>query len=107
MTYRRPPLALLLPAVLTVLGVLLPLSYLALRALGAEWTELREIVFRWRNLQLLGNTVLLTAAVLVTTTLVALPLAFLSARSDFRPGRCCCCWVCCRWLFPVMWEPTP
>ncbi|ACO46899.1 iron ABC transporter permease [Deinococcus deserti] len=85
MTYRRPPLALLLPAVLTVLGVLLPLSYLVLRALGAEWTELREIVFRWRNVQLFGNTVLLTVAVLVTTTLVALPLAFLSARSDFRP----------------------
>ncbi|MFC4426709.1 ABC transporter permease [Deinococcus navajonensis] len=85
MIHRRPPLALLLPATLTVAGVLLPLVYLALRALGAEWNELRDIVFRWRNAQLLGHTLLLTGAVLVSTTLLALPLAWLSARSNFRP----------------------
>lgn len=84
---RRVPLLLLLPALLTVLGVLLPLAYLMLRALGAQADELREIVFRTRNLHLLGNTVLLTLATLLTTTLVALPLAFLTARSDLRPRR--------------------
>lgn len=83
---RRPPL-LLLPAVLTVLGVAMPLVYLALRAGAAEPTELREIVFRARNLELLGNTVLLTLATLLSTTLMALPLAFLAARTDFRPRR--------------------
>ncbi|PNY82072.1 ABC transporter permease [Deinococcus koreensis] len=87
MTNRRLPLLLSLPALLTVAGVLLPLSYLVLRAFGAEWTELREIVFRVRNLELLGNTLGLTVSVLLTTTLVALPLAFLAARSDFRPRR--------------------
>lgn len=85
MTNRRPPLLLLLPAVLTVLGVLLPLIYLVLRAVGAEATELREIVFRARNLELLGNTILLTLGTLLSTTLLALPLAFLAARTDFRP----------------------
>lgn len=82
---RRLPFFLLLPALLTLLGVLVPLSYLVLRALGAEPGELREIVFRPRNLMLAGNTLLLGAAVLLTTTLVALPLAFLAARTDLRP----------------------
>lgn len=82
----RPPLLLFLPALLTVLGVLLPLLYLVLRAVGAEPAELREIVFRTRNLELLWNTLLLTTATLTTTTLVALPLAFVTARSDFK-GR--------------------
>ncbi|WP_221088710.1 ABC transporter permease [Deinococcus aquaedulcis] len=85
MTHRRPPLPLLLPALLTVLGVLLPLVYLVVRAFGAEGAELREIVFRARNLELLGNTLLLTAATLLTTTLVALPLAFVAARTTLRP----------------------
>ncbi|MDK2010983.1 MULTISPECIES: ABC transporter permease [unclassified Deinococcus] len=87
MTRRRPPLALLLPALLTVAGVLLPLAYLLIRALGAEGTELREIVFRPRNLELLANTLLLTGSTLITTTLVALPLAYLAARTDLRPRR--------------------
>lgn len=60
--------------------------YLLIRALGAEGTELREIVFRTRNLELLANTLLLTASTLVTTTLVALPLAYLAARTDLRPA---------------------
>jgi len=87
MTTRRPPTALLLPAVFTTLGVLLPLSYLALRALGAEGQELRDIVFRVRNLELLRNTLGLALGVLLTGTAVALPLAYLAARTTFRPAR--------------------
>lgn len=87
MTTRRPPPALSLPALLTALGVLLPLSYLVLRAFGAEAGELREIVFRVRNLELLGNTLGLAAGVLVGGTAVALPLAYLAARTTFRPRR--------------------
>ena len=75
------------PAVLTGLGVLLPLCYLILRALEAEPTALREIVFRWRNLELLGNTLLLTAGVLVGSSALALPLAWLTARTDLPLGR--------------------
>ena len=82
---NRPPFLLLLPALLTVLGVALPLAYLALRALGAEPGELRDIVFRPRTLELALNTLGLTLAVLVTTTALSLPLAFLAARTDFRP----------------------
>ncbi|WP_291426427.1 iron ABC transporter permease [Deinococcus sp.] len=81
---RRLPVSLLLPALLVVLGVLVPLAYLLLRAFGANPGELQEIVFRARNLELLRNTLGLTLATLLTTTLVALPLAFVTARSDFR-----------------------
>lgn len=84
---RRPPPALSLPALLTALGVLLPLSYLVLRAFGAQAEELREIVFRVRNLELLGNTLLLATGVLLAGTAVALPLAYLAARTTFRPRR--------------------
>ncbi|MCD0165959.1 iron ABC transporter permease, partial [Deinococcus sp. 12RED42] len=87
MNARRPHPLLLLPALLAVLGVLLPLVYLVLRALDAESSELREIVFRARNLELLANTLLLTLGVLAGTTLIALPLAYLAARTDLRPRR--------------------
>ncbi|MEW6420431.1 MAG: iron ABC transporter permease [Deinococcota bacterium] len=87
MTPRRLPPALALPALLTALGVLLPLSYLVLRALGAQGEELREIVFRSRNLELLRNTLGLALGVLVAGTALALPLAYLAARTTFRPRR--------------------
>ena len=87
MTTRRLPPVLALPAILTALGVLLPLAYLVLRATGAEATELREIVFRARNLELLGHTAGLALSVLLAGTLVALPLAYLAARTTFRPAK--------------------
>ena len=79
---RGVPWALFVPALLAGLGVLLPLLYLILRALEAEPTALREIVFRARNLELLGNTLVLAAGVLVASSALALPLAWLTARTD-------------------------
>ena len=61
--------------------VLLPIAYLAVRAFEAEAGELTAIVFRWRNAVLLGNTLLLAGSVLVTTTLLAAPLAWLTSRA--------------------------
>lgn len=48
---------------------------------------LSNIVFRARNLRLLGNTLLLTAGVLVLDTLIALPLAYLSVRCKIVARR--------------------
>ncbi|MDX1586048.1 MAG: iron ABC transporter permease [Balneolaceae bacterium] len=59
---------------------MLPLVYLVIRAFGASPEMLQNVVFRERNLRLLGNTLLLAAAVLVVDTLIALPLAYLSVR---------------------------
>jgi iron(III) transport system permease protein len=75
-----------LPVAVVVIGVLVPLGYLLVRALQADPQTLWDLVVRWRNLRLLGNTVGLTAGVLVGTTIIAFPLAWLTTRSDLR-GR--------------------
>ncbi len=67
--------------------VILPIFYLILRAFEAEWAELAAIVFRWRNVRLLWNTMTLAAAVLAVTSAIALPLAWISARIRIRGGR--------------------
>lgn len=73
-------------AAIVAAGVLLPIVYLTLRAASADLETLRTVVFRMRNLHLLMNTVSLAAGVLLLTTVIALPLAWLTTRSDV-PGR--------------------
>jgi iron(III) transport system permease protein len=75
-----------LPVVVVVGGVLIPLVYLLLRALQAEPGTLWDLVVRGRTLRLLGNTVGLTVGVLVGTSALALPLAWLTTRTAL-PGR--------------------
>ncbi|MBM3451371.1 MAG: iron ABC transporter permease, partial [Armatimonadetes bacterium] len=75
-----------LPGIAAVGAVLLPVTYLVIRAFSADAATLAEIVFRVRNVVLLGNTLLLVASVLALTTALAVPLAWLAARSDL-PGR--------------------
>lgn len=70
------------PTALVVLGVVVPLGYLVVRAFGAEAGELADLVLRTRNLRLLGNTLGLAAAVLALTTAISLPLAWLVTRTD-------------------------
>ncbi len=82
----RPPLALLLAAGLVGTGTCLPVLYLLIRAFDAEAAQLAGIVFRMRNLLLLGNTLALVAVVLLIGTVIALPMAWLVTRSDLR-GR--------------------
>jgi iron(III) transport system permease protein len=48
---------------------------------------LNNVVFRMRNLRLLGNTLLLTAGVLIIDALIALPLAYLSVRIKVKARR--------------------
>lgn len=77
----------ILPAVIVTTGVLVPLAYLLLRAFEAEPSQLDDIVFRMRNLRLLGNTVLLTLGVLLFTSLIAFPLAWLTTRTQLWGRR--------------------
>jgi len=72
------------PVVLVVGGVLVPLVYLLVRALQAEPQTLWDLVVRGRNLRLLGNTVGLAGGVLVGTTAIAFPLAWLTTRTNLR-----------------------
>lgn len=68
-------------------GVLLPLVYLVIRALDASPEMLNNVVFRFRNLRLLGNTLLLTFGVLILDACIALPLAYLSVRCKIKARR--------------------
>ncbi len=75
------------PALLVAIGVLVPLGYLVVRAFEGDASELSRLVFRARNARLLGNTLGLTAGVLVLTSVIAFPLAWLVARTDIRGKR--------------------
>lgn len=70
----------MLPAAIVVTGVLVPFAYLVVRALEADSSQLAELLVRRRNAVLLGNTVALTAGVLVVASLISFPLAWLTTR---------------------------
>lgn len=84
---RRPPWYILLPSLLAAGIMLVPLLYLFLRAFQADPATLNNLVFRARNLELLLNTLSLAFGVVVMTTLMALPLAWLVVRTDIRCKR--------------------
>ncbi len=80
-----PPVVLWLPALLVVALALLPLGYLVVRSAEAGplfW----ETVLRTKTAQIVFNSALLAAAVAASTTLLAVPLAWLTTRTDL-PGR--------------------
>ncbi len=79
---RPAPKTFLIPALLACLAVLIPLAYLVLRALEANPKDLLEIVFRIRNLELLLKTVALGMGVVLASSVIALPLAWLTARTN-------------------------
>jgi iron(III) transport system permease protein len=79
---RPAPKTFLIPALLACLAVLIPLAYLVLRALEANPRDLLEIVFRVRNLELLAKTVALGLGVVLACSVIALPLAWLTARTN-------------------------
>ena len=76
-----PPLVLLVPAVIVGAALLLPPVYLAVRSLGSG-VELWDLLFRARVAAILGRTLLLVATVSAASALLALPLAWLTARTD-------------------------
>ena len=75
------------PTAFVVAGVLVPLGYLVVRAFSADAGELAALVFRARNLRLLGNTAGLALAVLALASALAAPLAWLVTRTDLRGRR--------------------
>lgn len=66
---------------------ILPLFYLVLRALEADFDTVVSLILRPRTGWLLVNTFALTLGVLAATTLMALPLAFLVSRTNMRARR--------------------
>ena len=77
---RRPPPALVLPAVATVALLLLPLAYLVVRA-GSTSRGWR-VLTRANTLELLWSTALLVASVTAASVTIGVSVAWLVTRTD-------------------------
>jgi len=97
---KRPPLHIMGPSLLVAAAMLVPLVYLVLRAFQADPATVVELVFRERNLWLLVNTLALTASVLILTTLIALPLAWILTRTRIAHKRLLTVLGVVPWRFP-------
>ncbi len=75
-----------IPVIIVVAGVLIPIGYLIARAFQADPSTLYDLIVRWRNAVLLWNTLSLVVGVLILSSCIALPLAWLSARAQIT-GR--------------------
>ena len=73
-------------SVVIIVLVALPILYLALRALGAG-AEGLDYLMRERTLRIVWNSVKLVAAVSITATLIGVPFAWLTARTDLPLRR--------------------
>ncbi len=86
MKAARPPLFLTLAAGVVAVAIALPLLYLVIRTAGIGGEELRELISRPRNIMVFFNSAAMAATVTLFSTLIAVPLAFLTVRTDL-PGR--------------------
>ena len=76
-----PPVIVWLPALLVGLAMALPLVYLGLRGAAASqdgW----DLLFRMRTAQILGRSALLIVTVTTVSAALAVPLAWLTMRTD-------------------------
>ncbi len=84
---RSRPSALLWAAAVAVAALLaLPLVYVVVQAAQAGWSEILRLVFRQFTLQLLWNTVKLSATVTLTCAVIGTATAWLVEKTDL-PGR--------------------
>lgn len=84
-TASRVPFHLVLPGVMVAGVMLLPLLYLAIRALGATPSSVVALLHP-RMIPILVRSLLLAASVTLSCNLIAVPLAWLTVRADL-PGR--------------------
>ena len=82
----RPPAAVWVPALLVAGAMTLPLVYLVLRSLENGWGEFLEVALRDKTLAVLVRSVVLATVVTAASVALAVPLAWLTARTDL-PGR--------------------
>jgi iron(III) transport system permease protein len=83
---RRLPVLVWGPAALVTWAMFLPLAYLFLRSLEEGWAELTEVALEGETLAVLGRSALLAVVVTGASVMVAVPMAWLTARTDL-PGR--------------------
>lgn len=81
---HKPPVALIAMGVFAALLSLIPIGYLVIRLASGYEKALAELL-RPRTIELLGNTLLLTASVTVTAMLIGMLQAWLTTRANL-PG---------------------
>ncbi|MGW0291192.1 ABC transporter permease [Streptomyces tuirus] len=84
---RRPPLILLVPACVAALFALLPLGYLAVRALERGPAFAWDVVADERTLHLLGRSLGLTVVIVAACLVLGISLAWLTVRTRLPGGR--------------------
>lgn len=83
---QTPPAALLIPGLVVAGVALLPVVYIAIRALEAGPAGVVDVIARERTVLLIARSLGLTLAVTTASILIGLLVAFLVVRSDL-PGR--------------------
>ena len=85
-TAAAPPLVVWLPALVLGLAMALPLVYLVVRASGAT-QEAWDLLFRARTAEVFWRSVLLVLTVTASSVVLAVPLAWLTVRTDLPLRR--------------------
>jgi iron(III) transport system permease protein len=83
---RLPPPVLLVPALLVALLMVLPLVYLAIRATDSG-QMVPDTLFRAKTVDVIRNTALLAFTVALSSTLISIPLAWLTTRTNLPLKR--------------------
>ena len=77
-----PPLFLVFTGALTAVAIALPLTYLVTRTVSVGGKQLLALVFSPRAITVLLNSTGMAGAVMLLSALIAVPLAFLTVRTD-------------------------
>ncbi len=78
----NPPYLMVLLAAVPAVGILLLLFYLVMRATGVGLPEFWALISRPRTVEVLLNSLGMTVAITLLSALIAIPLAFLTVRTD-------------------------
>jgi iron(III) transport system permease protein len=81
-SHARPPLFLWTSAGAVVAAMFLPLAYLVVRSFEGGWSEFSEVLLDGETFAVLGRSALLAAVVTGVSVGIAVPLAWLTARTD-------------------------
>ncbi|HSL01454.1 MAG TPA: iron ABC transporter permease [Rubrobacteraceae bacterium] len=84
---KRPPVLLTLPAALVVAALMLPIAYLVVRSFESGWETVAEVLLDGETLAVLGRSALLAATVTGASVVLAVPLAWLTTRTDLPARR--------------------
>ncbi len=82
----RPAAYLTIPAILIAAAMLMPAAYLVIRTFGGGTVAL-SLLLRTRTLAVLGQTAALATVVTAATTLISIPMAWLTVRTDLPLKR--------------------